>query len=39
MKLETFFEVFDLFAEAPDAGEKMRELVLDIARRRGDAEL
>ena len=31
MKLETFFEKFDLFADAPDAVEKMRELVLDLA--------
>jgi len=38
MKLETFFEKFDHFAEAPDAVAKMRELVLDIAQRRGDAE-
>ena len=28
MKLETFFEKFDQFADAPDAVEKMRELVL-----------
>ena len=28
MKLETFFEKFDLFADAPDAVAKMRELVL-----------
>ena len=27
MKLETFFEKFDLFADAPDAVEKMRELI------------
>ena len=31
MKLETFFEKFDLFADAPDAVEKMRELVLEWA--------
>ena len=31
MKLETFFEKFDLFAEAPDAVAKMRELVLELA--------
>lgn len=31
MKLETFFEKFDQFADAPDAVEKMRELVLDWA--------
>jgi len=31
MKLETFFEKFDLFADAPDAVEKMRELILDLA--------
>ncbi|GAA4352902.1 restriction endonuclease subunit S [Variovorax defluvii] len=31
MKLETFFEKFDLFADAPDAVEKMRELVLHLA--------
>lgn len=31
MKLETFFEKFDLFAEAPNAVAKMRELVLDLA--------
>ena len=31
MKLETFFEKFDQFADAPDAVEKMRELVLDLA--------
>ncbi len=30
MKLATFFENFDLFAEAPDAVAKMRELVLDL---------
>ena len=28
MKLETFFEKFDQFADAPDAVAKMRELVL-----------
>jgi type I restriction enzyme S subunit len=31
MKLETFFEKFDQFAAAPDAVEKMRELVLQLA--------
>jgi type I restriction enzyme, S subunit len=31
MTLETFFEKFDLFADAPDAVAKMRELVLDLA--------
>jgi type I restriction enzyme S subunit len=31
MKLETFFEKFDQFADAPNAVEKMRELVLDLA--------
>ena len=31
MKLETFFEKFDLFAAAPDAVENMRELVLELA--------
>ena len=31
MKLETFFEKFDLFADAPDAVAKMRELILQIA--------
>lgn len=31
MKLETFFEKFDQFADAPDAVEKMRELVLEFA--------
>lgn len=31
MKLETFFEKFDQFTEAPDAVERMRELVLDLA--------
>lgn len=31
MKLETFFEKFDQFADAPGAVEKMRELVLDLA--------
>jgi type I restriction enzyme S subunit len=31
MKLETFFEKFELFADAPDAVAKMRELVLDLA--------
>ena len=31
MRLETFFEKFDLLADAPDAVAKMRELVLDWA--------
>ena len=31
MKLETFFEKFDQFADAPDAVEKMRELILESA--------
>ena len=31
MKLETFFEKFDQSADAPDAVEKMRELVLQLA--------
>ena len=31
MNLETFFEKFDQFADAPDAVAKMRELVLDLA--------
>lgn len=31
MKLETFFEKFDQFANAPDAARKMRELVLQLA--------
>ncbi|MFM2165766.1 MAG: hypothetical protein RIS79_137, partial [Verrucomicrobiota bacterium] len=31
MTLETFFEKFDLFADAPDAVAKMRELMLDLA--------
>ena len=31
MNLETFFEKFELFADAPDAVEKMRELVLELA--------
>jgi type I restriction enzyme S subunit len=31
MKLETFFEKFDQFADAPNALPKMRELVLDLA--------
>jgi type I restriction enzyme S subunit len=31
MKLETFFEKFDLFADAPDVVEKMRKLVLAMA--------
>ena len=31
MKLETFFEKFELFAEAPGAVNRMRKLVLDLA--------
>ena len=31
MKLETFFEKFELFADAPNAVAKMRELVLEFA--------
>jgi type I restriction enzyme S subunit len=31
MKLETFFEKFELFAEAPNAVAKMRELILTLA--------
>ncbi|HLI17012.1 MAG TPA: restriction endonuclease subunit S [Rhodanobacteraceae bacterium] len=31
MKLETFFDKFELFADAPDAVAKMRELVLEFA--------
>jgi type I restriction enzyme S subunit len=31
MTLETFFEKFDHFAEAPDAVVRLRELVLDLA--------
>jgi len=31
MNLETFFKKFDLFADAPNAVAKMRELVLDLA--------
>ena len=31
MKLETFFEKFELFAEAPGAVQRMRELVLQLA--------
>lgn len=31
MKLDTFFNKFDQFADAPDAVVKMRELVLDLA--------
>jgi len=31
MKLETFFQKFDLFADAPDAVSRMRELVLQLA--------
>ena len=33
MTLETFFEKFDLFADAPNAVAKMRELVLELALR------
>jgi type I restriction enzyme S subunit len=33
MKLETFFEKFELFADAPDAVAKIRELVLEMALR------
>jgi hypothetical protein len=29
MRLETFFEKFDLFADAPNAVAKLRELVLE----------
>jgi type I restriction enzyme S subunit len=31
MKLDTFFEKFDLFAETPNAAEKLRELFLELA--------
>ena len=31
MKLQTFFDKFELFADAPDAVRKMRELVLELA--------
>jgi hypothetical protein len=31
MKLETFFEKFDQFADAPEAVAKMRELVLELS--------
>jgi type I restriction enzyme S subunit len=31
MKLKTFFEKFDQFADAPDAVAKIRELVLELA--------
>ncbi|MEA5575228.1 restriction endonuclease subunit S [Anabaena sp. UHCC 0451] len=31
MKLETFFEHFDLLAEAPNGVQKLRELILDLA--------
>jgi type I restriction enzyme S subunit len=31
VKLETFFEMFDQFADAPDSEAKMRELVLELA--------
>jgi len=31
MTVETFFEKFELFAGAPDAVGKMRELVLELA--------
>jgi hypothetical protein len=36
MKLDTFFEQFDQFADAPDAVAKMRERI--VPQRRGDAE-
>jgi type I restriction enzyme, S subunit len=35
MNLDTFFEKFELFADAPDAVAKMRELVLELAVRGG----
>ena len=38
MTLETFFEMFDKFADAPDAVAKMRELVLQLAVGRSEAE-
>lgn len=31
MNLDTFFEKFELFADAPDAVARMRELVLELA--------
>ncbi len=31
MRLEAFFEKFELFADAPNAVAKMRELILDLA--------
>jgi type I restriction enzyme S subunit len=31
MNLETFFEKFDLFADCPNAVQKMRELILELA--------
>lgn len=31
MRIETFFEKFDLFADAPDAVAKMREFILELA--------
>jgi type I restriction enzyme S subunit len=31
MKIETFFEKFDLFADAPGTVAKMRELILQLA--------
>ncbi len=31
MNLDTFFEKFELFADAPNAVAKMRELILDLA--------
>ena len=31
MKLETFFEKFDEFADTPNAVERMRELILRLA--------
>jgi len=38
MKLETFFEKFDLFADVPDAVPKMRELILRLAMQGGLSE-
>ncbi len=31
MKLDTFFDKFELFADAPNAVQKMRELILELA--------
>ena len=31
MKLETFFEKFELFAEAPDAVARMREVIFELS--------